>query len=83
MNSSPDNLIRQAVIDAILGVAPEADFSSLKSDRSLRDQLDLDSFDFLNVLVAIHATLGIDIPEADYAKLSTLDSMVGYLAAKR
>jgi acyl carrier protein len=74
--------VRQAVIDSVLTVAPEADFSTVKPDQSLRDQIDLDSFDFLNVLIALHDTLGIDIPESDYANLTTLDSIVDYIASK-
>ena len=48
----------------------------------LRDQVDLDSMDFLNLLVGVHQRTGIEIPEADYPKLATLDQLVAYLAAK-
>jgi acyl carrier protein len=48
----------------------------------LRDQIDLDSMDWLNVLVALHEKLHLDIPEADYRKLVTLDNLVGYLREK-
>jgi acyl carrier protein len=74
--------IRQTVVDALSNVAPEGQYDRLKPDRPLRDQLDIDSYDFLNVIVRLHETLGIDIPEADYGKLSTLDATVAYLAAK-
>lgn len=74
--------IRTAVLRALTSVAPEADLSTLAADVNLRDQLDIDSVDFLNVLVAIHDALGVDIPEVDYPKLSTLDACVDYLAAK-
>ena len=46
----------------------------------LAEQLDIDSMDFLNVIVAIHEQTGIEIPERDYGKLSTLDDAVAYLA---
>lgn len=72
--------IRQSVIACLLEIAPEADPSTLRADRSLRDQLDIDSFDFLNLLVAIQARIGVSVPEADYAKVATLDSMTAYLA---
>ena len=48
----------------------------------LRDQVELDSFDFLNVMVTIHEELGVDVPEADYAKLTTLDAAVTYLCQR-
>jgi acyl carrier protein len=74
--------IRQAIIDALSNVAPEGDYDRLKPDRPLRDQLDIDSYDFLNVMVALHDALGVDIPEADYQKFSTLRAAVDYLAAR-
>jgi acyl carrier protein len=74
--------IRQALIDALGNVAPEGDYDRLKPDRPLRDQLDIDSYDFLNVMVALHDTLGVDIPEADYQKLATLNAAVDYLSAR-
>ena len=74
--------IRAAVLDALSSVAPEGDYERLKPDRPLRDQLDIDSYDFLNVVVHLHDQLGVDIPEADYQKLGTLDATVAYVAAK-
>jgi acyl carrier protein len=74
--------IRQALIDALSAIAPEGDYARLKPDRPLRDQLDIDSYDFLNVMVALHDALGVDIPEADYQKLSTLTAAVDYLSAR-
>lgn len=74
--------IEKAVIDALLRVAPETDASALSRTANLRDELDIDSMDFLNVVTQLHATLAVDVPEADYAKLATLDSAVAYLAAK-
>ena len=74
--------IRQAVIDALSSVAPEGDYDRLRPDRSLREQLDIDSYDFLTVMVRLHESLGVDVPEADYGKLATLDEAVVYLAAR-
>ena len=74
--------IRQALIDALSAIAPEGDYARLKPDRPLRDQLDIDSYDFLNVMVALHDALGVDIPEADYQKLSTLTAAVDYLSTR-
>ena len=81
MSTTPQT-IRQAVIDSFQVIAPEADFASLVPRRPFREELDLDSFDFLNVLIELHARLGVEIPEADYGKLDTLETMLGYLAAR-
>ena len=74
--------IRKALLDALASVAPEADFDALRPERPLRDQLDIDSFDFLNVILRLHEKLGVDIPEADYSKLATLAGALDYLAAR-
>jgi acyl carrier protein len=74
--------VRATVLRALGEIAPEADLGSLKPDIPFRDQLDLDSMDLLNVVVALHASLGVDIPEADYPRLATLDACVEYLAAR-
>lgn len=66
----------------ILGeIAPEADLSTLKPDVSFRDQLDIDSMDFLNFVIALHEALHLDIPEADYPKLDSLNACASYLSA--
>jgi acyl carrier protein len=74
--------IRRALIEALSAVAPEGDYERLRGDRPLRDQLDIDSFDFLKVVIRLHDTLGIDIPEADYQKLATLDGALSYLSER-
>lgn len=74
----------RAVVLRVLGdIAPEADLGSLRSDVAFREQLDLDSMDILNFVVGLHGALGVDIPEADYPKLATLDACVEYLASRR
>lgn len=74
----------RAVVLGVLGeIAPEADLATLKGDVPFREQLDLDSMDLLNVAVGLHAALGVEIPEADYPKLATLDGCVTYLDARR
>lgn len=74
--------IRQAVIECVQTVAPEADFATVAPAKSLREQLDLDSFDYLNVLIALNKRLGVEIPEADYGKVETLDGLIRYLAGR-
>ncbi len=75
-----DHLV-QTVIDALRDVAPEADAAALRLDRNLRDQLDIDSMDFLNFVIALDERTGVDIPERDYPKLTTINACVAYLSA--
>ena len=74
--------IRAGVLGIIKSIAPELEEAELKADRPLRDQIDLDSMDWLNVLVAVHEKLRVDIPEADYGKLVTLNDLVTYLGRR-
>jgi acyl carrier protein len=72
----------QARLLAALGeIAPETDLRSIEPARPLRQQVDLDSADWLNLLVAIHETLGVDIPDAEAARLRTLQQLVDYCAS--
>ena len=73
--------IRAAVLRALRQIAPEVDPGTLRPAVSLRDQVDLDSMDFLNFVIGIAQSLGVQIPEADYPQLATLDGCVAYLAA--
>jgi acyl carrier protein len=75
--------LRQVVVRVLLDVAPEVRADTLDPAASLRDTLDLDSVDFMNFVVGLHAALGVDVPEADYRQLASLDACVAYLAAKR
>jgi acyl carrier protein len=81
MNLSKDEL-RAAVLAELKRIAPEVEESELKADRLLRDQVDLDSMDWLNFLVALHERLKVEIPESDYARLGTLDQVVDYLSRR-
>jgi acyl carrier protein len=74
--------IRAAVITELTRIAPEIEGADLDPQAPLRDQVDLDSMDWLNFLVALHKRLRVDIPESDYHSLGTLDQLVGYLAQK-
>lgn len=75
--------VRAAVIEVLKSIAPELEEAGLRPDRPLRDQIDLDSMDWLNVIVALHERLHVEIPESDYAKLTTLDAVVAYIGARR
>jgi acyl carrier protein len=74
--------IRTAVLAELRRIAPEVEEDELDAGRPLRDQVDLDSMDWLNFLVALHERLKVEIPESDYARLGTLNQVVDYLAAK-
>ncbi len=75
-----DTEIKETVLRVLGDIAPEIEGATIEPDEPLRDQLDLDSMDFLNFVVALNEELGVEIPEADYGKLDTLDRLVGYLA---
>jgi acyl carrier protein len=74
--------IRTVIEEELGNIAPEIDLKQVDASADLRDALDIDSMDFLNFITAIHHRLGIDIPEIDYPKLSTLEGAVGYLKSK-
>ena len=77
-----DTELLAVLIETLQSIAPEVEGSELRPDRPLRQQVDLDSMDWLNVLQGLHLRLGVDIPESDYAGLVTLDDIVAYLAAR-
>ena len=78
---SPEEL--RVVVLRVLGeIAPEVDVTTLKPDVNFRDQLDIDSMDFLNFVIALHDELHVEIPEADYPKLATLNGCLDYLTAR-
>lgn len=74
--------IHAGVIAAIKAIAPEIEEDALVTGQRLRAQVDLDSMDWLNVLVGLHQRFGVDIPESDYARLDSLDDIAAYLADK-
>jgi acyl carrier protein len=77
-----EQTLRRTVFETLRRIAPEVSPDDLDPRQPLRDQIDLDSMDWLNFLVGLHANLGVDIPEADYAKLVTLEDLLAYLRAK-
>jgi acyl carrier protein len=74
--------IREAVVKALTSVAPEINGSSLDPNIPFRQEFDLDSMDFLNFVIALHASLKVDVPEADYPNLMSLNAAVEYLAKR-
>lgn len=77
-----DAEIRRLVLNALAGVAPELDEASLAQNKNFREQLDIDSMDFLNYVIALHEALKIDIAETDYPRLISIDGAVSYLAER-
>jgi acyl carrier protein len=73
------NEVRSGILEILHRTAPEANIDQLDANQNLREALDIDSFDFLNVLVALNEKFGVSIPEADYRKVSTLTGMMDYL----
>ncbi|MBI2317389.1 MAG: acyl carrier protein [Betaproteobacteria bacterium] len=74
-----ENEIRALVLQALDEVAPGVDKSGLRPEQPLRAQIDLDSMDWLNCLAELGGRLKIEIPEADYGRLGTLEALVSYL----
>lgn len=77
-----EQTLRTKTLAILQTIAPEIEPDEISGTRTLRSQVDLDSMDWLNFLVALHQQLKVDIPESDYAGLVTLDDVVRYLAAR-
>ena len=73
---------KQAVLDIIADIAPDEDLSNVKPEVRLRDQLQLDSMDFLDIVMELRKRHGIEVPEADYRQLASLASCAEYLTPK-
>ncbi len=74
---------KTVILEILADVAPDADASTLAPGVDLRDELDLDSVDFLGVLVAVGERLGVEVPERDYAEVRSLDALVAYVDQRR
>ncbi len=70
------------VKEEINNIAPEVDLSTVDPTTDLREAVDIDSMDFLNLITALHKRTGIDVPEIDYPKLLTLSGMLAYFQAE-
>jgi acyl carrier protein len=71
--------IREEVMDILQDIAPDEDMSDLKDDVTFRDQLEMDSMDFLDIVMELRKRHRIQIPEEDYNELASMDSTVKYL----
>jgi acyl carrier protein len=77
--STDQQTLLNTVLELLLAIAPEVQAEALEPAQPLRHQVDLDSMDWLNFLVSLHERFGVNIPEADYARLVSLNDMVDYL----
>ena len=71
--------VRQAILDIISDIAPDEDLSSIKDEEKLRDQFDLDSMDFLDIVMELRKRFNLEVPEKDYQELVSMASSVEYL----
>jgi acyl carrier protein len=74
--------IKTILFDELGRIAPEIDAAAARPTADLREEFDIDSMDFLNLVTALHQRLGVDIAEADYPKLFSVDGAIEYLAAR-
>ena len=74
--------IKKVVLDIISEIAPDEDLSNVQPNVRLREQLDLDSMDFLDIVMELRKQHGIEVPEEDYQQLASLDSCADYLTPK-
>lgn len=78
-----DSEIRQAFLEEIHKIAPDIKPVDVSDDDHLQDDLELDSMDILNLVTALHARLGVSIPETDYAQIETPTKALKYFASRR
>ena len=71
--------IRAVIVEVIHEIVPDEDVSNLKNDVRIRDQIEMDSMDFLDIVMELRKRYGVTVPEDDYMQLSTLDGCVEYL----
>lgn len=74
--------LKETIFKLLKRIAPEADFNSLAPTEDIRATLDIDSFDFLQFLIGLNEEVGVEVPEADYGKLVSLQDLVSYLLAR-
>lgn len=74
--------IREVIIEILEDIAPDEDLSSLDDSKAFREQLELDSMDFLDIVMGLRKRYRVQIPEEDYPQLASMDSTVSYLTPK-
>jgi acyl carrier protein len=71
--------VRKAIVNILSDIAPDEDIGSIRDEESLRDQIDLDSMDFLDIVMELRKRFNIEVPEKDYEHLATMASCISYL----
>ncbi|ABQ25808.1 phosphopantetheine-binding protein [Geotalea uraniireducens] len=74
--------LKEIIFRELHNVAPEADPASLSPEENIREALDIDSYDFLQFLIAIDEAIGVEIPEADYEDVFTMGGLLNYLSVR-
>lgn len=74
--------IKTAILDILADIVPDEDLSELQEDVPFRDQLELDSMDFLDIVMELRKRYRIQIPEEDYGELASMSSTIKYLAPR-
>ena len=74
--------IKDEILDILENIAPDEDLSELKDDVPFRDQLELDSMDFLDIVMELRKRYKVEVPKEDYPQLASLDSCAAYLGPK-
>jgi acyl carrier protein len=74
--------ILTVIRDELTRLAPEIDFDAADRNRPIQQEFDIDSMDFLNFIIALHARLGVNVPEADYAKVATIAGAEAYILSR-
>ena len=82
LKETVERQVRKIILDIIAMVAPDADLSNVKADVALRDQLDMDSMDFLDIVMELRKRYQVEVPKEEYPRLATLKSCIEYLAPK-
>jgi len=74
--------LKEIIFRELHNIAPEADPASLSPEENIREALDIDSYDFLQFLIAIDEAIGVEIPEADYEDVFTMGGLLNYLSVR-
>jgi acyl carrier protein len=73
--------IKEIIVAALGQIAPEADLDNLRPDENIQEALEIDSYDFLNLLISLDEEIGVEVPESDYRQVATLDGLIHYMLA--
>jgi acyl carrier protein len=79
MNSE---ILHQTIVVLLQQIAPDTTPSTLKLEENIRETLNIDSFDFLQFIIALHEKTGVEIPEEDYGKINTIQNAIEYIQNK-